>query len=119
VEQARADRARAGAVLAEAERRADEQVEQSRVGLDAAEKRLAAEDQRILAAREALDVAQKRHAAGIAPALEVTEAETVLTRARTDALTARFEAARSRVRLAYAAGLAYPETVAVPATSPE
>jgi multidrug efflux system outer membrane protein len=111
VEQARADRARAGAALAEAERRADEQVEQSRVGLDAAEKRLAAEDQRVIAARDALDVARKRHAAGIAPALEVTEAETVLTRARTDALTARFEAARSRVRLAYAAGLAYPETV--------
>jgi outer membrane protein len=111
VEQARAERARAGASLAEAERRADEQVEQARVALEAAEKRLAAEDRRVAAAREGLAVAEKRFRAETAARIEVTEAETVLTRAQTDALVARFEVSRSRVRLAYAAGIAYPETV--------
>jgi outer membrane protein TolC len=112
VEEARAERARAGAALAEAERLAEEQVEQARVALDAAEKRLAAEDQRVVAAGDSLDVARKQLAAGTVPALQVTEAETVLTRAKTDALTAHYEVSRSRARLAFAAGRAYPEIVA-------
>ena len=89
-------------------------MEQARVGVQAAEKRLAAEDQRVAAATDALALARKRHDVGMAPALEVTEAETTLTRARTDALTARFDVQRAQVRLAYAAGVVYPETVVPP-----
>jgi outer membrane protein TolC len=111
VEQARAERLRAGASLAEAVRQADAQVEQASAAQEAAEKRLAAEDRRVAAATDALSVARKRHDVGMAAALEVTEAETVLTRARTDALTSRFDVQRAQVRYAYAAGVAYPETV--------
>ncbi|MBW3623917.1 MAG: TolC family protein [Armatimonadetes bacterium] len=111
VEQARAEHRRAGAALAEAERNADAQVETARVGLDAAEKRLFAEDQRVVASQAGLEAAQKRLRTGVAPALEVTEAETVLTRARTESLIARYGLARARVRLAYVTGLAYPETL--------
>jgi outer membrane protein TolC len=111
VEQARADRMRAGAVLAEAERLADAQIEQSQAGLEAAEKRQAAEEQRVAAASDALTAARKRFEVGAAPQLQVTEAETTLTRAKTDALIAGFDAQRARVRLAYAVGTAYPETV--------
>jgi outer membrane protein TolC len=111
VEQARADRVRAGAALAEAERQADAQVEQARAALEAAEQRLVAEDQRVVAATDALSVAQKRVSVGTAAALEVTEAETVLARARTDALTSRFDVRRAQVQYAYVAGVAYPETV--------
>jgi outer membrane protein TolC len=65
----------------------------------------------VSAAQEALRVAQSQLRAGIVAEVFVTEAETVLARAQTDTLNARFEAARSRARLAYAAGIAYPETV--------
>ena len=111
VEQARADRQRAGAVLAEAERQADAQIEQAQAGLEAAEKRQSAEEQRVIAASDSLSIAQRRFDVGTAPQLEVTEAATTLTRAKTDALTAGFDAQRARVRLAYAVGTAYPETV--------
>lgn len=75
------------------------------------DERLAAEDRRVVAATDALSVARKRLDVGMAAALEVTEAATVLARARTDELTARFAVQRAQVRYAYAAGVAYPETV--------
>jgi outer membrane protein TolC len=118
VDQARAERSRRKAVLEDAERTADEQVEQARILLDAAEKRLAAEEKRVVAAEAGLDVARRRLRAGTAAPVEVTEAETTLARAQTDALTARFDLANARVRLAYVAGLAYPETVPSLAVTP-
>jgi multidrug efflux system outer membrane protein len=111
VESARAARARSAADLAEAERLVDAEVESARVTLDAAEKRLAAEEQRVAATAAAVEVARQRQRAGTAAPIEVTEAQTTLTRAQTDGLTAQFEAARARVRLAFVTGLAYPETV--------
>ncbi len=111
VEAARATRQRAGANLKEAERLAEEQIEQTRVALEAAEQRQSAEAARVKAAEEALEVARKQVAAGIAPALRVTEAETVVTRARTDAVTARYAVARARAQLAYVIGRAHPQTV--------
>jgi outer membrane protein TolC len=111
VDQARAERARRAGVLEDAERQADEQVETARVALEAAEKRLDAEEKRIAAAEAGLDLARRRVRAGVAPPIEVTEAETTLTRAQTSALTARFDLANARVRLAFVAGLAYPESI--------
>jgi outer membrane protein TolC len=111
VEAAQAERARRVALLAVAERQADADVESARVGVDAAERRLAAEEKRVSAAAAAVDDARLRLAAGTAPPIEVTEAQTTLARAQTDATTARFEAARARVRLAFAAGQAYPEAI--------
>lgn len=111
VEAARAEQQRTGAVLASAERDVEAEVEQARVGLDAAEKRLGAEEQRIKAAAEALAVARQRVAAGISAGVEAVEAETVLTRARTSAETARFQVYRSRVQLTYLIGRAYPQTL--------
>lgn len=111
VEAARADRLRARGTLRESERRAEEEVEQSRLTLDAAEQRLTADDARMAAAREALGVARTRLRAGTAAPLEVTEAETTLARAQIEGLNDRFEVARARVRLAFATGTAYPESV--------
>jgi outer membrane protein TolC len=111
VEQARAEQTQAGASLAEAKRQVDAQVEQSRAALEAAERRLQAADERVTAAGDALRMARRRVEVGTAPALEATEAETVLTRAKTDALTARYDLRRAQVRLAYAVGVAYPDTV--------
>ncbi|MFN3650977.1 MAG: TolC family protein [Armatimonadota bacterium] len=111
VEAARAERDRRGGELKEAERRAEEQVEQTRVAVEAAEKRLSAEETRVTAAEEALYVAQRRVAAGVAPELEVTEAEAVLTRARTDRSRAHYTLARRRAELSFAVGRAYPQTV--------
>lgn len=111
VEAARAEQQRTGAVLASAERDVEAEVEQSRVALDAAEKRLAAEDQRIKAATEALAVARQRVRTGVAAGVEAVEAETVLTRARTAAETARFQVYRARVQLTYLIGRAYPQAL--------
>jgi outer membrane protein TolC len=111
VEAARAERDRRGGTLKEAERLAEEQVEQSRVAVEAGEKRLASEEERIQAATDALSVARKRVAAGIAPELEVTEAEAVLARAKTAQARAHFALARARAQLAFSVGRAYPQTV--------
>lgn len=111
VEAARASRQRAGANLKEAERLAEEQIEQTRVALEAAEQRLSAEAARVKVAEEALEVARKQVAAGIAPALRVTEAETVVTRARATSVTARYAVARARAQLAYVIGRAHPQTI--------
>lgn len=111
VEAARAERLRAGASLSENERRVEEIVEQTRVEAEAAERRLEAEDKRVAAAEANLRVTRQRFQNGLIAAVEVTEAETVLTRAQTDANSARFNLARARARLAYATGTAYPNTV--------
>jgi outer membrane protein TolC len=111
VEAARAERQRSGAVLASAERDVEAEVEQARVALEAAEKRLDAEDQRIKAATEALAVARQRVRTGVAAGVEAVEAETVLTRARTAAETARFQVYRARVQLTYLIGRAYPQAL--------
>jgi outer membrane protein TolC len=118
VEAAKAEQARRAAVLADTERRVEAEVESARVALEAAERRLAAEEKRVGAATLAASDAHLRLEAGTAAPIEVTEAQTVLTRAQTDAVTARFEAARARVRLAFAVGLAHPETIVAPTATP-
>jgi outer membrane protein TolC len=112
IDAAKAEAGRRSAVVKESERQAEAVVERARVALDAAEKRLAAADRRVSAAAEAVTVAQRRQSAGAAIPTEVDEARVSLVRAQTDAVTARFEAARARVQLAYAAGLADPKSVA-------
>lgn len=87
------------------------EVEQARVGLEAAEKRLGADEHPIKAATEALALARQRVQAGISAGVEAVEAETVLTRTRTSAETARFQVYRARVRLTYLVGRAYPQTL--------
>ena len=111
VEAARAERDRRGGNLQEAERLAEELVEQARVAVEAGEKRLSAEDERVKAATDAATVAHHRVAAGIAPALEATEAEAVLARAKTDRARAHFALARARAQLAFTVGRAYPQTL--------
>jgi outer membrane protein TolC len=114
VEAARADLRRTQAGLTQEEREAQRQVEQTRLGLEAAERRVGAEERRLAAAREAVTVAETRARAGEAPRSEVTEARTTLTRAEVALLTARFDAARARVQLAYVTGAAEPEKVVAP-----
>jgi outer membrane protein TolC len=114
----RAERNRRLALAEEGERQVEEQVEQARVALDAAEERVAAEKRRVLAAQEVVAVANRRLGAGTAAPIEVTEAETVLARAQTAALVARFEAARARVQLAFAVGIADPNVVRGLVTAP-
>jgi outer membrane protein TolC len=117
VEAARAELARTQATAGQDAREVAREVEQTRLALDAAEKREAAETARVAAAKEAVGVAVTRLRAGTVPPVEVTEARTTLTRAETDLLNARFEAARARVRLAYVTGMAFPEQV-VPVAGP-
>ena len=49
--------------------------------------------------------------AGTELAVELKEAETAAARAQSEAISARFEAARARIRLAYVVGVAHPESV--------
>jgi outer membrane protein TolC len=108
---ARAERTRRRATVAVSGLQIEEQVEQARITLDAAEARIEAEERRVEAAAAALEIARRRLRAGVAPPIEVTEAETVVARALTAASAARFGAARARVQLAFLAGLAYPDVV--------
>lgn len=112
VEAARAALGRSQAGLTEEERQAQQEVEQTRLALEAAERRVEAEMRRITAALEALTVAEARERAGAAPRSEVTEVMTTLKRAETDLLTARFDAARARVDLAFVTGTVRPEQLA-------
>lgn len=82
-------------------------IEQSLLLLDSAQKRLASADIGVVAAREALRAAQLGYSAGAQTALEVSDAQAALLSAETDAVNARFDVAASQARLSAAVGV-YP-----------
>src|SRR5690606_29572853 len=82
-------------------------IEQSLLLLDSAQKRLASADIGVVAAREALRAAQLGYSAGAQTALEVSDAQAALLAAETDAVNARFDVAASQARLSAAVGV-YP-----------
>ena len=83
------------------------EIEQSLLLLDSAQKRLASADTGVLAAREALRAAQLGYSAGASTALEVSDAQAALLAAETDAVNARFDVAASQAQLSAAVGV-YP-----------
>lgn len=81
------------------------QLEQQILNVDAAQRKLESTDAAILTAAEALRAAQIGYAAGIRTNVEVSDAQSALLSAKTDAINARFELANARAQLASSLGL--------------
>jgi outer membrane protein TolC len=81
------------------------QIEQSLLSLDSAQKRLASADTAVVAAAEALRAAQLGYEAGARTRLEVSDAQVALLTAQTEAVNARFEVAQSQADLSAAVGV--------------
>jgi outer membrane protein TolC len=80
-------------------------IEQSLLLLDSAQKRLASSDTGVLSALDALNSAQLGYEAGASTALEVSDAQAALLTAQTEAVNARFDVAAAQARLAAATGV--------------
>lgn len=80
-------------------------IEQSLLLLDSAQKRLASSNTGVLSAREALGSAQLGYEAGASTFLEVSDAQAALLTAQTEAVNARFDVAAALARLAAATGV--------------
>lgn len=93
--------------LTEQEQAIANDIEQSLLLLDSAQKRLSSADVGVVAAREALRAAQLGYSAGAQTAVEVSDAQAALLTAETDAVNARFDVAASQARLSAAVGV-YP-----------
>lgn len=83
------------------------EIEQSLLLLDSAQKRLSSADVGVVSAREALRAAQLGYSAGASTSLEVSDAQAALLSAETDAVNARFDVAASQAQLSAAVGI-YP-----------
>ncbi len=88
------------------------EIEQSLLLLDSSQKRLASADTGVVAAREALRAAQLGYSAGAQTALEVSDAQSALLTAETEAVNARFDVAASQAQLSAAVGVYPSEAVA-------
>lgn len=89
--QARADVQAAEAQLRTAQDTVAEEVKQALVDIQAADERRRASTANTAQAREALRIAHVRYAAGLAPNVEVTDAESALTEARANEVNANFD----------------------------
>jgi outer membrane protein TolC len=89
--QARADVAAAGAQLRGARNNVAEEVRRALIDLEEARERRRAAVANTAQAREALRIAQVRYTAGLAPTVEVTDAEVALTQARTNEVNAAYD----------------------------
>ena len=81
------------------------QLEQQILIVDAAQRKLESTDAAIRTAAEALRAAQIGYAAGIRTNVEVSDAQTALLSAKTDAINSRFDLANARAQLASSLGL--------------
>lgn len=81
------------------------EIEQSLLDLDSAQKRLNSTDTAVTAAREALRAAQLGYSAGVTTSVEVSDAQAALLVAHTDAVNARFDLATAQAQLAAAVGV--------------
>lgn len=98
--------------LTEQEQAIANDIEQSLLLLDSAQKRLSSADTGVVAAREALRAAQLGYSAGAQTAIEVSDAQAALLTAETEAVNARFDVAASQARLSAAVGVYPIEAVA-------
>jgi outer membrane protein len=89
--EAKADVAAAGAQIRGARDTVGEEIKQSLVDLEAAADRRRATAANTAEAREALRIAQVRYTAGLAPNVEVTDAEAALTQARANQVNADYD----------------------------
>jgi outer membrane protein TolC len=80
-------------------------IEQALLAFDSAEKRLTSADVGVISAREAVRAAQIGYAAGVSTALEVSDAQSALLAAETEAVNARFDVAGAQAQLAAAVGV--------------
>lgn len=91
VRQARADVASAQARIDVARDRVTQEVRSSLVDLEEATERRRAASANTTQAREALRIAQVRYTAGLAPNVEVTDAQVALTQARSNEVNAAYD----------------------------
>jgi outer membrane protein TolC len=80
-------------------------IEQSLLDLDSAQKRLNSTQSGVTAAQEALRAAQLGYSAGVTTSVEVSNAQAALLTAQTDAVNARFDLAAAQAQLAAAVGV--------------
>jgi outer membrane protein TolC len=80
-------------------------IEQSLLSLDSAQKRLNSTQAGVTAAQEALRAAQLGYSAGVTTSLEVSDAQAALLTAQTDAVNARFDLAAAQAQLAASVGV--------------
>lgn len=81
------------------------QLEQQILAVDAAQQRLESTNASITTAREALRAAQIGYQAGARTSVEVSDAQSALLAAQTEAINARFELANARAQLASSIGM--------------
>jgi outer membrane protein TolC len=86
------------------------QIEQALLNLDAAQNRQLITAAAAVTAEGALRATQTGYAAGTRTQVDVSDAQSVLLQAQTDAVNARFNVATARVNLASAVGVLAPET---------
>jgi outer membrane protein len=86
------------------------QIEQALLNLDAAQNRQLITAAAAVTAAGALRATQTGYAAGTRTQVDVSDAQSVLLQAQTDAVNARFNVATARVNLALAVGVLAPET---------
>jgi outer membrane protein TolC/DNA-binding MarR family transcriptional regulator len=84
------------------------QIEQALLGLDASQERVESADVAVTAAAEALRAAVIGYRAGVTTNLELSDAQTALLAAQTDAVNSRFDLAQSQAQLAAAVGTLNP-----------
>lgn len=82
-----------------------DQIEQSLLALDSAQHRLETTDTGVVSAREALRSARLGYSAGAQTSLEVSDAQSALLSAETEAVNARFDVAQAQAQLAAAVGI--------------
>ena len=111
--QARADVAAAAAQLRGARNNVVEEVKRALVDLDEARERRRAAVANTAQAREALRISQVRYTAGLAPTVEVTDAEVALTQARTNEVNAAYDHVAALANLNRSLGRYASETLAL------
>ncbi len=108
VRQARAAAESAQAAYDNAKQQIGLEVQQAFLNVMEADQRVATAEALVAQAEENYRIAQGRYAAGVGPMLDVVDAETALTAARTSYAQARYDAQVARARLDLAMGKPFP-----------
>ena len=86
-----------------------DQIERALLAFDAAQNRLDTTGAAVVAAQGALRATQTGYAAGTKTQVDISDAQSVLLQAQTDAVNARFSVATARVNISAATGVLLPE----------
>ena len=89
-----------------------DQIERALLAFDAAQNRLDTTGAAVVAAQGALRATQTGYAAGTRTQVDISDAQSVLLQAQTDAVNARFNVASARVNISAATGVLLPDAQA-------